>query len=1112
MAWIGRALGTSATRGTRRGDIQCQQWSIFLYTATTATSAKTSLISARPRMLTHSTFSHRHWIHSSAKTHKESVPTSAKNTKLEPLQPPLKTKALKRERDNIVWNPEIDAKILEMRLEGSTWEEIGMAVGIDRNACHRHYFKELDPSIHQRWTPEKIDRLNAMVAEGRSWRYIADKLLIIQASCREKWMSLNQDIVQKIKEAKRLERAQTIRPTHEYNASTVEIYRRYGLIGSMRYRWSPLMDAILLELRDYQKLNWRQIGSVLGMVPMSCYMRYIHRIKPQLASGWIPPKIDHTNVPYYLFSQRIRPFPAPSFLNATTTNATQHTNTDVEAPALPTTSVPMGLEKSNGFVPWIRWRGPLPKNNSVPPGLLALLGDDFSYDVREPEIWRSRVWTTEEDSAIITGRAQRNTFEAIGGRLKIDARLCQNRFYAVLDPNTRDKEWTPDLIAKLRFLVEQGMAWSLISDLIGFNYIICREKYREISRPFTNSAIGSSEDSQQRSDTSHGTSVLRSANATDIGVDITTDTETSSSNENQTKDEQDLKGHHGELEDEHKDSGDSYDGSYDDDIYDDDAYEDETEVDEDDNVIDSSDHNDDDSMMSMDGSEENENSIADYDSLALKKNPRYHTQVTTSTYSHTPAALSIWDQDLYMQERQKTWTTEEETALIRHVIRNGTRNWEEIAAALGSSGQNRSAEECRAYWKFLDMPVIRHNRQPPKWNAKNESLFWQLWLEKGADFEDIARTMTVNFSNEIVSTAAATTDAATVFEAKDCQQLFQARTRHLLKNNEDQEVKKKAVKEKELYKEYIKIARERIRPLDFNWNKEKSVNLQKIVRQRLRSRGMQVNWINWKWVARNIGGGATAQRCSTHWRALREIQTATDWTNEDILLLEKGLREIGTIFNGDNSENFEDISISSDDLAPDEPNSTGFRAIRRFYLPEHSIESIRRQYFLLSDKATNVTVEEYTTIMEAVDEYGVQQWDKVVKHLNTLSDSSSSSTSGWTKAPCRRVWEASYKSQLFYTDWSAAEDIDLRESVEHLGQDDWNTISRFFPGKSAWQCRLRWCQVTDPQFQSSSVDSLSSSSSSASASLLLSPSSLSSTTATTTTTAAAAATQSSTIS
>ncbi|KAG0073747.1 hypothetical protein BGZ93_004705, partial [Podila epicladia] len=68
-------------------------------------------------------------------------------------------------------------------------------------------------------------------------------------------------------------------------------------------------------------------------------------------------------------------------------------------------------------------------------------------------------------------------------------------------------------------------------------------------------------------------------------------------------------------------------------------------------------------------------------------------------------------------------------------------------------------------------------------------------------------------------------------------------------------------------------------------------------------------------------------------------------------------------------------------------------------------------------------------------------------------------------APCRRVWEASYKHTLQHTPWTEREDQDLKDAVREIGKNGWQVIARFFPGKSPWQCRLRWCTITDPLFE-----------------------------------------------
>ncbi|KAF8948369.1 Myblike DNAbinding domain-containing protein [Haplosporangium gracile] len=1036
MAWIGRVFG-AGVRGTR-GDRQSHRWVSYLH-ATTPSAQSTPLL-ARSRIPTHSTCStHRRWIHSSQKSHEDTTlnATNSAPTAMSRKQrsDSLVGKGSHLLRNVYIWTPEIDAKILEMRLEGNSWHEIGAAIGRDHSACHQRYLKELDPALHKQWNPEKLERLNVMVADGRNWRYISEKLLITQSICREKWMSMNQDLVQKAKEIKKLERPRAVRPVREPGASTVETYRMSGMLAASKYRWCTHVEALLLELRD-RGLNWRQIGSVFGMVPMSCYLRYQHRLRSKLKSGWTPLKIDISNVPYYLLPQRVRPLPSAPKIIATASTDLILNNA--------TSSAVTATKGSGEFIPWLRTKHSLPKNDSVPAVILGVLSDDFSYDMREPVSSKTRTWTPEEDKIIITGREQGASFKTIGERLKLDPRICHSRYYTALEPKMREKEWTPASIEKLRFYVQQGLAWSTIANELGFHRVVCREKYLEISRSSEQSTRSSESRAQQ--DDTHSTS------STAI-----TSGDTVASKESDMEDDHDLEDRGDDmLEDDYGDSDDDNDDGF---------YDGDNDSEDDDNDGD----DDDEDVMSMNDAEDGEEN----ESTTVVKGSRQTKQKTPPI--STPTVWSIWDQELFMRERQKLWTTTEETTLIQHVIRNGIRSWDEIAETLGGA---YSAEECRAYWKFLDMPVIRHNRQPSKWSSQNEALFWVLWLEKGFNYEEIARTLTESYAKDD-----AFAGNTPVFEAKDCESLFTARTRHLQKGARAEE--EGGLDEAQLQKEYVEIAlAQSKKPAPpFKWTKEKSVTLQKIIRQRLKTRGVQFDWINWRWVARHVGGGATAQRCNTHWRALRKAEMDKDvWTNEEVLLLEKGIREVGTTFNDDG------VAGETVDHARSEPTVSGFRAIQRFYLPNHGVDSLQRKYFLLSDKATEVTVQEYMAILEAVEEYGESHWDKVVKRLRALPSSSSATGStlssmsrasagtAWTKAPCRRVWESSYKHSLLYTPWSAAEDLDLRESVEHLGKGDWTLISRFFPGKSSWQCRLRWCQITDPHFQPSSFSSSSSSS------------------------------------
>ncbi|KAI7816537.1 hypothetical protein BC939DRAFT_468732 [Gamsiella multidivaricata] len=440
----------------------------------------------------------------------------------------------------------------------------------------------------------------------------------------------------------------------------------------------------------------------------------------------------------------------------------------------------------------------------------------------------------------------------------------------------------------------------------------------------------------------------------------------------------------------------------------------------------------------------------------------------------TTTVHDVWDRESFVREVKKRWTPEEETTLIQHVIRNGTRAWQEISDALAG---RHSAEECQGYWKHLDMPVRRAEKQSYKWEPHKEALFWRLWLESGSDFDEISRKL-CNFkgfegAGALQSSDQGQSSTSSRITIQDCEELFTQRTQQLRKVAGEQQ-------DDEVFRnDCVEMALMLSKPSPFKWDKEKSVKLQKLVRQRLKSRDIQVNWINWRWVARHVGGGVTAQRCCVHWRQLRKVEIDKEsWTDEDILLLEQGIREIGPTFNHPDNQSTSSppsataaAAVSVDNSgSSSEPNLTGFRAIQRFYLPDRSIEAMQRKYFLLSDKGSTVTMREYMSVMDAVDEYGLDQWDKVVEALKSSLSSSSPSASGaqgssfvgWTKAPCRRVWEASYRHHLLYTPWTFEEDRDLKESVDRIGLQEWVAVSRFFPGKSAWQCRLRWCQLTDP--------------------------------------------------
>ncbi|KAG0002528.1 Myblike DNAbinding domain-containing protein [Entomortierella chlamydospora] len=1030
MAWIAQAIGTGA-RGTKSQLSACSSVNLSLHAA----------IPSKQKILMRSShYVHRrHWIHSSPKSRSEQATTIANatqnktgasttatsltnNAAAEPAK--KQRKAFNAPRPLVEWTPEQDAKIVELRLEGNSWQEIGEALGHPAVVVRQRYSKALNP-LQEAWDPAKLDRLNAAVIEGKSWRQISSEFMMPQTTVREKWKSINPELVYKSKQVKLRKRRITKSLTS--GRSRLASFRDTGFVAARARRWSDVIDAVLLDLRD-RGLSWRQIGWTLVMTPSTCLSRFNYLTKVKLKSGWIPPKLDHSNSPSYLLPNRAR----ATLGELASLGDNNNTSEDVPSATL----VERQDEQDNSTDP--------------PKDILGLISEDFSYSTFEA--YTNRAWTKEEDEYILKNRAENKPFSSIASDLGLETRDCFFRFYTALDPELGDKkskEWTPKLVEKLLFYVSQGVPWSTIATDLGIHRIICKEKYREITGMPCSEKGPNGETNQGIRDDSP-------VAAQSSGDHAEEDSDQDQARKEGAKfDDYDYDYDYDSDEDDHDEDDDQGDDDIIDDLRDDYEPHDAASDDED-----NDDSNDDDMLDS--GSSYLSEGFAD-DPIRTGRRSKKHSSIARR--STIPS--DTWDQESLLRELKKTWTPEEETTLIQHVIRNGTRGWHEVSSALDG---RHSADECRAYWKYLDMPLCGYRPPVPKWDPHREAQFWRLWLEHGSNYEDISRKLNKSDATDDADSPVSTSrNRARWFSAKDCEELFTHRTKTLRSESGEE------VDNEKFQKSCVELALTKSKAPPFQWDKQSSVKLQKLVLQRLRTRGVHVNWINWKWVARHVGEGATANRCNIHWRVLRAAETRkSDWTDEELLLLERGVREVGAIFNHEK----EDPSLL---LPPEEgsdsyvgPTLEGFRAVQKFYLPHIPLETLQRKYFLLSDKASRVTVREYMAIMDAVDEFGENQWDKVVESLKShpSSDSSASSASsragessglsGWTKAPCRRVWESSYKYQLLYTKWTLDEDQDLKVVVDRIGQRDWMSVSRFFPGKSAWQCRLRWCQLTDP--------------------------------------------------
>ncbi|KAF9957432.1 hypothetical protein BGZ65_002059 [Modicella reniformis] len=252
----------------------------------------------------------------------------------------------------------------------------------------------------------------------------------------------------------------------------------------------------------------------------------------------------------------------------------------------------------------------------------------------------------------------------------------------------------------------------------------------------------------------------------------------------------------------------------------------------------------------------------------------------------------------------------------------------------------------------------------------------------------------------------------------------------------------------------------------FVWNKEFSVRLQTFVRQAYKSKAVHLDDINWLWVSRRIHPDVTSRICKNHWKFLHDNDSGQVWSHEDIRTLEEGVRLLG---------------------------SKRLTAIRDHFLPHITKNDIVRQWFRISDKATVINEGEYYQLLGAVKDImsnndsssdisapknSISLHDTSTDKLKTdvsllqdLEDPQSGQWAevekrmgqGWKKMPCKRVWESSFQYLIRHAHWTNDEDNTLLRMVKFVGRDDWYSVAKAMEcGKSAWQCRLRWCQLVDP--------------------------------------------------
>jgi len=420
----------------------------------------------------------------------------------------------------------------------------------------------------------------------------------------------------------------------------------------------------------------------------------------------------------------------------------------------------------------------------------------------------------------------------------------------------------------------------------------------------------------------------------------------------------------------------------------------------------------------------------------------------------------------------------------------------ESSSGLASSpfSPSVSKKECNSGKSSLLIETVPSNEKENAWTREQQSQFWHLWGQHGQDWETIANAMDISMSS--------------------CKNYYANTTRHFHKddnsdkddNKDHPEVQERIwtlartitqdfepiashspasdydVKNKNDSNINIRTAHSGVTPSQetpakpsrappFIWDKELSVRLQAVVRQAYKSQVVHLDEINWLWVSRRVHPNATSRICKNHWRFLHDaVGGLVVWSQEDIRRLEEGVRLLGP---------------------------KRLTAIREHFLPHMTKDDITRQWFRISDKATTIDEEEYYQLLSAVKDAmdssssSARRVDPTstpiadTPHYNTSSvvanlyesefqepedpqshhwtEVEKRMGAGWKRLPCKRVWETSFQYLIRHTHWTNDEDTTLLRLVKFVGRDDWHSVAKAMQsGRSAWQCRLRWCQLLDP--------------------------------------------------
>ncbi|KAG0266801.1 hypothetical protein BG011_000853 [Mortierella polycephala] len=405
-------------------------------------------------------------------------------------------------------------------------------------------------------------------------------------------------------------------------------------------------------------------------------------------------------------------------------------------------------------------------------------------------------------------------------------------------------------------------------------------------------------------------------------------------------------------------------------------------------------------------------------------------------------------------EQHHPWTPREETSLIQQVLRYGVSQWDRIANNLNrmelrkGRGQDISAIECKIYWKNLDMPVHRAVDMN-EWRSSAQRVFWSAWLQQTQEHTDEG-------DDHIWDNISKNPNIPG--DSNQCRLYFETATEPLKTLND--ETLEDFARQQISRNQHVETASGMRR---HHWHKRRSVALQQLIRLQTKSRLRKgLKQVKWNSITRQLNRFAAAyragnevfkqeqsseetvrnikdiqaigiQQCKMHWFRLRAA-AGPHWSQDELKLLERGIRELGH----------------------------SWMDIQQKYLSWRDVSMLKSQWYLISDHAARITVDEYVTLLLAVEELQVGDdsdwkvdWGKVASRMP-----------GWASNPCRRVYEQSYQYMLRHTEFSPEEDAWLLQNINIDEPQDWNDIAKRFDqrGKDGWQYRLRWCQLIDREY------------------------------------------------